>query len=152
MDLETALQQLAPLREPAAIGLWPLAPGWWVLATLLLVALGFAGLRLWRRWRHNRYRRVASHALASIEIEDTTALTRVNAVLKATALRTWPASDVAPLHGDAWIQFLKDSATIENEQALTPLATLYEQHTAPLKPETLAAAQAWVKKHRGQHV
>ena len=152
MDLETALQQLAPLREPTAIGLWPPAPGWWLLAGVLVVAVGIIALKVWRQWHKNHYRRLASSALAAIALDDTNALARVNIVLKATALRAWPESDVAPLHGDAWIQFLRSSAIIDNDQALTPLATLYEQTVATLTPETLAAAQAWVKKHRGHHV
>ena len=42
-----------PLRDihlPAAISWWPLAPGWWVLLALLLVALGVGiGWFVWRR-------------------------------------------------------------------------------------------------------
>ena len=33
-----------PLRDlhlPEAIGLWPLAPGWWVTITLAVIFLGF---------------------------------------------------------------------------------------------------------------
>ena len=39
MNPEMMLSQLAPLREPAAIGWWPLAPGWWILLVTTLLAL-----------------------------------------------------------------------------------------------------------------
>lgn len=151
MDLETALQQLAPLREPDAIGLWPLAPGWWLLLALTLAALLTAGLSAWRRWHRNRYRRLALTALDAIVITDSTALAQLNALLKATALRAWPVSDVAQLHGEAWIHFLHTTASADSNNVFEPLNSVYEQDVIPLSPETLAAARAWVKNHRGQH-
>ncbi|NQY04093.1 MAG: DUF4381 family protein [Halieaceae bacterium] len=44
------LAALHPLREPAAIALWPPAPGWWLLALLLMVLLIAAALWLRRRY------------------------------------------------------------------------------------------------------
>ena len=46
----TTLEQLQPLIAPQAIGLWPPAPGWWLLAVLMLLML-LAATWSWRRRR-----------------------------------------------------------------------------------------------------
>ena len=44
------LDQLHPLIAPAPVGLWPPAPGWWLLlAVLPLLGWGLWRLRRWRR-------------------------------------------------------------------------------------------------------
>ena len=51
-----------PLRDlhlPAEIGWWPLAPGWWFLAVLLLVGIVYLALQFWRNWRRAAARREA---------------------------------------------------------------------------------------------
>lgn len=48
------LDQLQPLIAPPAIGLWPPAPGWWLLLAIL-PALGWGMWRL-RHWRPGKRR------------------------------------------------------------------------------------------------
>ena len=67
MNPSDPLAQLHPLREPAAIGWWPLAPGWWALLAILLLACAVAAWFWLRRYRANAYRRQGLAALAAIE-------------------------------------------------------------------------------------
>ncbi len=55
-----------PLQAPAPTGWWPPAPGWWALAVLILAALGYSLIALYRRWRRRRYRRELERELARI--------------------------------------------------------------------------------------
>lgn len=108
------LANLHPLRQPAEIAWWPPAPGWWLLlALVLLLVLGLCWLT-WRRHRARRYRREAAarlDALHSAHRADpaTPFAAPCNQLLKAVALRSFPANEVAGLHGRAWLDFLNDT-------------------------------------------
>jgi hypothetical protein len=107
----TPLEQqldLRDIRPPAEPSLWPPAPGWWLVASLLLLALASAGYRLWRGWRRERWRR---RVLAELDAwQDETAAPAiaagVSALLKRAALSRFRRRDVATLTGDAWLDFL----------------------------------------------
>ena len=55
-----SLQNLNDIVMPADVAWWPLATGWYVLTSVMVLMLGWAGYRWIRNWRANRYRR---HAL-----------------------------------------------------------------------------------------
>jgi hypothetical protein len=104
-----------PLRDlhlPETIGWWPLAPGWWVVLALIVVALGFL-LRAWLR-THARgaARRFALRRLNAIEREYAERKNPVafgadlSEVLRRTMLAYAPRQDVAGLTGEAWLAWL----------------------------------------------
>ena len=45
------LAELRPNILPEPVGLWPPAPGWWIVALLVLAAIITGGLWLFRFWR-----------------------------------------------------------------------------------------------------
>ena len=57
--LNPSLLPLKDIHLPGAVLWWPPAPGWWVLAGLVLVLMVIAWIRYRRGWRH----RVALKAL-----------------------------------------------------------------------------------------
>jgi hypothetical protein len=104
-----------PIRDlhlPAAIGWWPLAPGWWVVIALLGVGLVF----LMRKWLHTYSRGAARrHALRQLDLYSRDYMSHLNGVLIGTQLsellrRTMlayaPRADVAGLTGEAWLKWL----------------------------------------------
>lgn len=124
MEAEDPLSQLADIHLPDAVTLWPPAPGWWVLAALVLVALAFLCRQQLRRLL---VRRRMNNALGELEQayhtwrlraeqgDDTNQagldlLYGFNAVLKRVALAYCPQSgsqaEVPRLTGEAWLQFL----------------------------------------------
>ena len=54
MDSQELLNQLADIRLPNEIGLWPPAPGWWVLLVILLFAL-YAAFKAFSKRRALQY-------------------------------------------------------------------------------------------------
>lgn len=145
MNPQTLLDNLAPLRQPDAIGWWPLAPGWWLLIGLALLTLLTATVWLWRRRAANHYRRVALETLDRLEAEGTDTA-ELNRLLKATALRVY-GTQVAALSGDAWVAFLETHCESIDREALADLADVYGPESGRPSPETLAAARHWIRRH-----
>lgn len=109
------IDPLAALRDihmPPEPGLWPPAPGWWILALLLLLITG--GLAMWRIRARRRHRpqREALLALAALRraLAEGAAPQRVAAestsLLRRAALARFPRREVAGLTGREWLDFL----------------------------------------------
>jgi hypothetical protein len=114
--------QLGTLQElplPAAVSYAPQTIGWVLIAVLLLAAAALIAWAVWRRYRKQRYRRLALNELADIEARLTSAhadsakraaaLAAIAALLKRTSLAVAPREQVAALSGDAWLAFLQRS-------------------------------------------
>ena len=80
------------------------------------------------------------------------------ALLKRTALARWPRSEVAALHGDAWLAWLDaavggDRFTAGPGRRLLDLA--YAAPRSANRPDAtqladlLATVRHWIRKHRG---
>jgi hypothetical protein len=104
-----------PLRDlhlPDPVGWWPLAPGWWVLIALAVAGIVYLLYRQFRRWRHNRLRRIALAELSRVYNnyrQGTDALTLakdVSELLRRAMLAYSPRSEVAGLTGEQWLAWL----------------------------------------------
>lgn len=104
-----------PLRDlhlPDMIGWWPLAPGWWIVFGLVLIAM----LVLLRRFLHTRARGAPRrHALRRLnqlltEYEEqrnvVSFAARLSELLRRTMLAYAPREEVAGLTGEAWLEWL----------------------------------------------
>ncbi|HUY84502.1 MAG TPA: DUF4381 domain-containing protein [Steroidobacteraceae bacterium] len=104
------LAQLAPARPPPGPGWWPPAPGWWALLALAL-ALAVAAA-LWWRHPHRRLRRAALGELRRIRAREGDVIRAARAIqnlLRRYALARFGVDGIAPLHSDAWLQFLANA-------------------------------------------
>ena len=64
----TSLENLHDIVEPARISLWwPLAPGWWVVLTVILCLALIVVWRWFRNYRRNAYRRYGLRELAGVK-------------------------------------------------------------------------------------
>lgn len=104
-----------PLRDlhlPADIGLWPLAPGWWVLILLLAAGLGWLVWRGLRRLRVNAARRAALRELNRLtrDYRDTGNAAELGRQLSTLVRRAMlayaPRGEVAGLTGEPWLAWL----------------------------------------------
>jgi hypothetical protein len=105
------LEALRPLHAAPPPALWPPAPGWWVLAVLLLCLLAVAVVWSWRRYRQYRFRhQVYSEIDRMTDVYSTDNaseyLAGMGILLRRIALRRYPAEQVAALTGTDWLQFL----------------------------------------------
>ncbi len=143
------LHDIHPVAEPAW---WPPAPGWWILAGIVLLVLAWSVLRLVRKLRaHLRRKRLlrevdALPAQFDPATQPAAYLGALNSVFRVIALRAFPDSDCARLQGAEWVGFLK---------AHLPGATGLEVlESGPYRPDPefdaahlQAQARRWVARH-----
>ncbi len=156
MPEQDPLAQLRDIHLPEAIGFWPPAPGWWLLAILLLALLCYGYLTLRRRQQRNRYRKLALAELVSLQKLDSNSeyLKQVNQLLKKTAIAAQPALPVAGLSGQPWLNFLDvtGSTTGFSQGAGQVLATgPYSNPDAVKDTDRISLhllCQQWIKQHQ----
>lgn len=111
----TLLEQLRDIHGAAPPQLWPPAPGWWVVAAIVLAVLCYAGLRGLRARRRARLRRAALKGLdalclaAADPARSAAFVAEVSERLRRVALNRFPRDRVASLTGDAWLGFLDET-------------------------------------------
>ena len=142
----SSLDALHDLVLPSAVPWWPLAPGWYVVIALALIAAALFALRAWKRRRANAYRRAALRELATLQ--DAPAIAEL---LRRTALAVAPRSVIAEKTGTEWLDWLAAQCT-----AAMP-ATPREQLTTGVygRPEGLDEVRAlrdyaacWISRHQ----
>lgn len=111
-DVQELLSQLKDVHLPPPIGWWPPAPGWWIVAALVLLLLTTGAFWGWQRWQRCRRRQRLQQAFAIIEArwhkeaDPLITLMEVTRFLKQAAFTRYPRSEIAGLHGMAWLTFL----------------------------------------------
>lgn len=151
-----ATLDLRDIHAAAAPSLWPPAPGWWVLAVLLIAALAMTTHWLLRRYRFYRQKRNIMHELdtltSSYSSNNTSEfVTRLSILLRRIALRRYARERVASLTGSDWLRFL--DATGGDGDFEHGVGRILE--VGPYRPQTrelpaeelLALARRWVKKN-----
>jgi len=149
------LSQLRDIHATPEAPWWPPAPGWWLLAVLVLMVLVWLGRRGLVRWRIRRRRQ---QMLVWIERLNTTVdagdqpqayLSTLNRIFKLVALRAFPDRQCAVLAGQEWVDFLVDE--IGNPEAAGPLAALA---SGPYDPaprfdadELSKLTRLWIRKY-----
>lgn len=107
------LEELRDIHLPPSPALWPPAIGWWVLALLALIALGFLVQQLLRLYRRQRRRRAAfaalQHARRALQGDVRDLAAELSVLLRRVALTRFPRHQVAALSGEAWLQFLDET-------------------------------------------
>lgn len=150
----TLLAQLEDIQIPDPIGWWPLPLSVWsMLVAFLGLGIGLAWY-LWNRHKNNRYRREALAQLPLILAQQPSAAQQImalNHLLKQVAITHYGRSRVSPLTGQAWVDFLQQTALYLDppENLLDVLAAGYQDKD--VAPQTLNGlidyAKAWMKGH-----
>jgi uncharacterized protein DUF4381 len=157
MNPQDPLAALHALREPAAIGWWPLAPGWWMLIALVIALLLLGAWLMLRHYRANAYRRQAQVQLEQLiqawrsDNNSNRYLGATNALLKSVCLHAYPWRDVAATSGPSWIDFLNQTMPENADRPrFDPLmADAVYQANATIDCEAIhASAIYWVDMHR----
>lgn len=149
------LSQLRDIHTADAVSWWPPAPGWWLLALLLLAILGWLGRLLLARFRNRQRRKQmlawVDHLNAHIDPQrDPQAyLSTLNRIFKLIALRAFPEQPCAALCGQDWADFLIEKmAKSPSADALNILATGPYDPAPGFDPALLSdLTRYWIKQH-----
>jgi hypothetical protein len=148
------LSALHDIHVPHAIGWWPCALGWYLLALMVLMTIGAGIWGIKRYFQRNRAKRQALELLQTYQDDyqlhdnSATSAALISELLKRVALAYYPRTHVAHLHGDAWIRFLNETATdisfnpVREQLLETPYKPQDKQSMAPL----FKLARQWIKQ------
>lgn len=150
-----SIAQLRDIHMPPAISIWPLAPGWWMLLSILLYSALLFLFWKHRHWLRNRARYQALQQLALLKeqssLNPVECLMTLSAILRRVALAYFPRRTVASLHGLAWLQFLdrtshSDAFTcgVGQQLARGPYQASFSEDLSPL----IVLVESWVEKLR----
>lgn len=155
------MANLEEISLPEAVSMTPEAPGWFILAGLVVVLVVWLAWRAYGRWRAAAYRRQALARLDALEaamsIPDRRrlALAALPPLLKRTALAAYPRAEVAGLTGETWLAFL-DGTIGATEFSRGPGRLLLALAFAPPGRAVRSEAEArelvhlmrrWVRRH-----
>ena len=143
------LDNLHDFYQPPPPAWTPQTIGWYVVFAVIALLAMWMTIHTLRRWLANRYRREALRELALLQPE------QFSTLLKRTALSAWPREKVASLSGEAWLNFLNESAE-NNSFHQTPGNRIEE---IALRSQTLSGEDErtlrkitaeWIRRHRVQ--
>lgn len=152
-----SLQLPHDILLPDAIGFWPPAPGWIVLALLMMMLLmisAFYGFRTYRRRAPLRAALRDIKALAQMELDQRSYAAAVSQLLRRVAIHCHGRENVAALQEQNWLNFLEQHADTTTRSAhlftqgeACVLANIYAPTTPDYDQDKLnACAQRWMKE------
>lgn len=150
------LAQLKDIHLPAPVGWWPPAPGWYFVLALIVFFISFIS---YRAYKHYGYALAKKQALILLdryqehyERDHNVPLTsaHISELLRRVALVYFPRTQVASLHGEAWLQFLNQTSKgIDFNSVRTLLldAPFKKGNTQDLGP-LFSKAKLWIKQRK----
>lgn len=145
------LDKLRDVHLPPPLDWWPLAPGWYIAATLFFIGVIILSVILRRYYVHGRAKRHALRLLTAYQQQDVNSqinCARISELLKRVALMYYPRQKVAGLQGEAWLDFLNNSA--KGVDFTTVKVQLLERPFQPPQSDNLQllfkCARMWIKK------
>lgn len=152
----TATLDLRDIHAAAAPGLWPPAPGWWLLAMALIALLAIGTLWLLRRYRLHRLKSQIMDELDTLTTysykeNNIELLAQLSTLLRRIALRRYSREQVASLTGSDWLRFLDATGgggDFEYGVGQVLETGPYQAHNEDLPAEALLAlARRWVQQN-----
>jgi hypothetical protein len=148
------LKEMKDIHMPTTeISIWPLAPGWWIVIVAVSLFLYFA-IRYYIKFTESMEVK-AKKELEKIETkfaehQDIKKLSiDISALLKRVAIVKFGYNDIAPLHGKAWLDFLRmHFAETELDQSFSKIIA-----EAPYAPDEYDFSKIFdTKKEKQEHV
>lgn len=149
------LSHLKDVHAPDAIGWWPPAPGWWILAIVVTAVAIVLFHVLRKRHRNLAYKREAQQELDRIrshfqqQSNPHDLLRELSELLKRTSITRYGRETVAGLSGDQWLQFLDQSGSTQQFSRGPGRALIhdkYRPHPEIDSDELIQLCERWLRQ------
>lgn len=153
-ELAAQLDQLRDIHLPSDVSWWPPAPGWWVLAGVLIaIVMGIAIVGYLHR------RSVRHRALVELDdlrrdqsLDEVMAAARVSVLLKRIVLQRDGTKWLGIEHGSGWAEHLSQGkcgmpGDMARFIALAPYAGVNLIEGAPDRALLFAVADRWIREN-----
>jgi len=125
MNSENPLANLKDIHLPDAVSAWPPAPGWWILAFLIVALLSWSIWIFWKKYQQKHLLRVSIATLEQLEKDfekhqnPQQLIRQYSSLLRRVSIALFSRSEVASLTGQSWLEFLDNRAhtTLFNSEA-----------------------------------
>lgn len=154
MDPETI--PLIDIHLPKDAGLWPLAPGWWVLLLAMIAFSIWLIVLLRKKAKLRKYQQMIFSKLSNLEKNlknkpSNETIGEINILLRRLAIAYFPRSEIASLTGADWLNFLDKSGSTKNfsrgaGRILIDAPYQLEETTNLNLAEFTPLIRSWVKK------
>ena len=111
------LAQLSDIHLPDNVHNYPIAPGWWLLAVIVLAILVYGIIKL---RQYFKARKVQKQALK--QLSTASEISTIVALLKWAALQYFPRTHVAHLTGNKFKDFLMTSLPAKQQENFSTLS------------------------------
>ncbi|MCP3674309.1 MAG: DUF4381 domain-containing protein [Gammaproteobacteria bacterium] len=150
------LDNLRDIHLPEPVSAWPPAPGWWILAILVLVLIVWIVLKIRENYNQKQLLRVSLSSAIQLEQDyqnhkDPQLLVReYSSLLRRIALARFPRHEVASLTGSNWLTFLDDSAKENLFDCEAGKLLLFSPYQKPVETieqlhQLTVAVHSWIK-------
>jgi len=154
------LAQLQDIHLPPAIGIWPLAWGWWLALITFSLILATIIFLIRRQKQRNAYRQVALQELNKIQQQFSLEqraeyLQAISMLLRRTALSGFGSQFNTSLKGIEWLQWLDQQNPTSNyyfdsEVGHALLLGPYQKHPDIDRDQLHKVVATWIQQHRNQ--
>lgn len=153
-ELAKQLEQLKDIHLPPGVSWWPLAPGWWLLAGVMVAAaLAVVGTNYIRR-RTVRYRALGElNELRSDKgLNVVMAAERIAILLKRIVVQRNETKSLGVEHGQNWIDRLTQNpggmpTEVARFLTLAPYANADLIENSPDRSAVFTAAACWIRRN-----
>ena len=158
MNPQDPLLQLRDIHLPAPISWWPPAPGWWLLAILVVTLIVFS-IRWWqRRLAQNCYRAEALQHLDELQLsltnEPLDQCREILALLRRTAKTAYPQLSIESELTSAMLTRLNQccATPVFDEEIQQQLGKIPYQKNPEISEKLIQklreSTRQWLKKHQ----
>ena len=157
MSVENALVNLKDIHLPPPVSFWPPAPGWWILALLLISSLFIGGVWFYRKHKKRKPKTEALRILKDLQIlyqnsqDEVASLRNLSILLRRMALTFYDNYEVASLQGSSWLEFLdKRGNTKDFSQGAGKVLgnELFQQKINPDMNALFPLVKKWISSSR----